>query len=418
MKRIALAAMLGLAMFAPAQAQTVIQYLNLNTGETDQALMAAAGAEYEAANPGVKVEFPTLENEALKAKLTTLLQSPDAPDMFHSWGGGVFEEQAASGVLRPIEDLVSQEALDAIGQAGVAHFTASDGHLYGIARNVQGVMLWYNKKLLAEAGVDPASLSTWDGLLAGVQKLKDAGITPIVLGGKDKWPAQFWWGYLIMRNAGHDAFYAAKDGEGDGYNIPEIVRAGDMLAELGALEPFQEGFEAASYGDACGVFGDGRGALHLMGEWDYNCSKDSSASGEGIGDENLGIMPFPSIEGGKGNATDSVGGIEGYVFSRSADDEAVDFIEWFNSREVQTRFAEKSIYIPISKGAADALPNPFHKAIAELANKSTWHQLFFDQTLGADLGGQFNDIAVELAAGNLTGAEAAAQLEEGAQDVR
>ena len=417
MKRIALAAMLGLMAFAPAQAQTVT-YLNLQTGVVDHQLMDAAGAEYMAAHPGVTIEFPTLENEAFKSKLTTLLQGPDAPDIFHSWGGGVFEEQAKAGVLRPIDDLITQEAKDAVGAAGIAHFTAKDGHIYGIARNVQGVMLWYNKVLLAQAGVDPASLSTWDGLLAGVQKIKDAGITPIVLGGKDKWPAQFWWAYLIIRNAGHDGFYSALAGDNGGFNNPDIVRAGDMLNQLAALEPFQEGYQAAGYGDACGYFGDGKGALHLMGEWDYNCAKDSSASKLGIGDENLGLMPFPSIDGGKGTATDSLGGMEGFVFSKAADDEAVKFVEFFNSKAVQTTFAEKSIYIPISKGAADALPNQFHKAIAEMAGKSSWHQLFFDQTLGADVGGQFNDLALELASNEATGADAAARLEEAVATIR
>lgn len=419
MKRVALAALLGLMALAPMQANAqTVTYLNINTGANDQALMAEAGKEYEAAHPGVKLEFPTLENEAFKSKLTTLLQSPDAPDFFHSWGGGVFEDQAKAGVLRPIDDLLTQDARDAVGQAGVAHFTAADGHIYGIGRNVQGVMFWYNKKLLADAGVDPASLATWDGFLAGVKKLKDAGITPLVLGGKDKWPAQFYWAYLIIRNAGHDGFYAAKAGENGGFNAEAIIRAGNMLNDLAALQPFQEGYQAASYGDACGIFGDQKGAMHLMGEWDYNCAKDASVSKEGVGDDNLGLMPFPTIEGGAGQPTDSLGGMEGYVFSKAADDEAVRFVEWFNSKDIQSRFAAKSIYIPISKGAADALPNQFHKAIAELAGKSTWHQLFFDQTLGADLGGQFNDLALALASAEVTGSEAAEQLEEAAADLR
>lgn len=417
MRNIALAAMLGLMALAPAQAQT-ITYLNINTGENDQALMAEAGAEYAAANPGVTVEFPVLENEAFKSKLTTLLQSADAPDFFHSWGGGVFEEQAKAGVLRPIDDLLSQEARDAVGEAGIAHFTAADGHIYGLARNVQGVMIWYNKKLLADAGVDAASMGTWDGFLAGVKKLKDAGITPLSLGGKDKWPAQFYYAYLIIRNAGKDGFAAARAGDNGGFNTDTIIRAGDMLNELAALEPFQQGYQAASYGDSCAIFGDQKAAMHLMGEWDYNCAKDASLSKEGVGDDNLGLMPFPSIEGGNGQATDSLGGMEGYVFSKTADDAAVKFIEWFNSKDIQSRFAAKSIYIPISKGAADALPNQFHKAIAELAGNSTWHQLFFDQTLGADVGGQFNDLALELASGELTGAEAAEMLEEAAAGAR
>ena len=199
MKRIALAAMLGLMAFAPAQAQTVVKYLNIASIPDEVKLMNEAVAEYEAANPGVKIELPFLENEAFKAKLTTLLQSADAPDVFHSWGGGVFEEQAKAGFLRPIEGVLSQEAKDNVGQAGVSAFTAADGHMYGVARDVSEVVLWYNKALFEQAGVDPASMSTWDGFLAGVQKFKDAGIVyehrliDDMVASALKWSGKFVW---------------------------------------------------------------------------------------------------------------------------------------------------------------------------------------------------------------------------------
>ena len=154
----------------------------------------------QGAHPEANFELQFLENEAFKSKLTTLLQSDDAPDIFHSWGGGVFDEQAKAGVLRAIDDVLTQEAKDAVGPAGVAAFTAGRQASTAIARNVSEVVFWYNKELFAQAGVDPASLSTWDGFLAGVKKLKDAGITPIALGGKDKWPAHFWWSYLVVRS--------------------------------------------------------------------------------------------------------------------------------------------------------------------------------------------------------------------------
>ena len=98
------------------------------------------------------------------------------------------------------------------------------------------------------------------------------------------------------------------------------------------------------------------------------------------------------------------------------DDEAVKFVEFFNSKENQTKMAPNSSYIPVTKGAADALPNQFHAAIAAMASASTWHQLFFDQTLGADVGGQFNDLALELASNEISGAEAAEILEEAVAD--
>ena len=415
MKRIALAAMVGLLAASPAAAQTTINYLNIASIPAEVELMNQAVAEYEAAHPGINVELPFLENEAFKAKLTTLLQSNEAPDVFHSWGGGVFYEQAAAGVLRPIEDVLSEEAKAAQGTAGVSAFTAPDGHIYGIARDVAEVVLWYNKSLFEQAGVDPASLATWDGFLAAVQKLKDAGITPFALGAKDRWPAHFWWSKLVVRLAGQDGFEAARRGEGDGFAGEAFVKAGEYFLQLAALEPWQEGFEAATYGDASGYFGDGKAAMHLMGDWDYGVMKDNSASKQGIPDDQLGILPFPTIEGGAGDPTDTLGGLSGYLFSREASDEAVKFIEWYNSAEVQRKFAEAGYYIPIAKGAADTMTNPFKVQVAQSIGNAHWHALFFDQALGPAVGGVVNDISAELAA-NAIGAEEAAQLVKEAVD--
>ena len=70
--------------------------------------------------------------------------------------------------------------------------------------NAGMVGFWYNKDLFAQAGLD-APADTWDGLLEQVQTLKDAGITPIAVGAGDKWPAHFWYSYLMVRLGGADA---------------------------------------------------------------------------------------------------------------------------------------------------------------------------------------------------------------------
>ena len=415
MKRIALAAMMGLMALAPAQAQVTVSYLNIATGN-DKALLEQAAQEFMAANPGITVELPTLENEAFKAKLTTLLQTNEAPDIINSWGGGVFYEQAAAGVLRPVDDVLSQEAKDAVGSAGLAAYTAPDGKLYGLARDVSEVVLWYNKDLFAQAGVDPASMADWDGFLAGVQKIKDAGITPLALGGKDKWPAHFWWSKLVVRLAGQDGFNAAARGEGDGFAGEPFVKAGEYFLQLAQLDPFQQGFLAATYGDASGAFGDGKAAMHLMGDWDYSVAKDNSASKQGIPDDKLGILPFPTIEGGAGDPTDTLGGLGGILFTKSASDEAVKFAEYLNSKEVQARFAEGNFYIPIAKGAADGMTNPFKVQIAQNIGGAHWHANFFDQALGPAVGGVVNDISADLAANAISAEDAAMQVKEAVDD--
>ncbi len=415
MKRFALAAMLGLALAMPVQAQTVVKHLHITSIPAEVELMNSIAADFMAANPDIKVELPFLENEAFKAKLTTLLQSADAPDVFHSWGGGVFYEQAAAGVLRPVEDVLSAEAKENVGTAGVSAFTAPDGHLYGVARDVSEVVLWYNKTLFEQAGVDPASMSTWEGFLAGVQAFKDAGITPIAIGAKDKWPAHFWWSKLVIRLAGQDGFEAAARGEGDGFAGEDFVKAGEYFLELAALDPWQEGFLAATYGDASGQFGDGLAAMHLMGDWDYGAMKDNSADKAGIPDAELGILPFPTIEGGKGDPTDTLGGLGGVLFSKNASDAAVKWIEFFNSTENQAKYAKDAYYIPIAKGAADVMTNPFKVQIGQNIGNAHWHALFFDQALGPNVGGVVNDVSAELA-GNAMSAEEAAELIKEAVD--
>ena len=416
MKHFALAAMLGLAAIAPVQAQTVVKHMHITSIPAEVELMNSIAAEFMAQNPDIKIELPFLENEAFKAKLTTLLQSADAPDVFHTWGGGVFYEQAAAGVLRPVEDILSDEAKENMGTAGVSAFTAPDGHLYGVARDVGEVVLWYNKSLFEQAGVDPASMETWDGFLAGVQTFKDAGITPLAVGAKDKWPAHFWWSKLVVRLAGKDGFQAAARGEGDGFAGEDFVKAGEYFLQLAALEPWQEGFLAAGYGDASGYFGDGKAAMHLMGDWDYGVMKDNSANKLGIPDDQLGILPFPTIEGGKGDPTDTLGGLGGVLFSKNASDAAVKWVEFFNNKENQAKYAKEAYYIPIAKGAADIMTNPFKVQIAKNIGNAHWHALFFDQALGPNVGGVVNDISAELAANAMSAQEAAELIKEAVDD--
>tara|TARA_B110000090_G_scaffold103433_1_gene116113 strand:- start:1948 stop:3219 length:1272 start_codon:yes stop_codon:yes gene_type:complete len=408
---------LGLAMFSglSAAAETTVDWLHIEAVPANVALMEAAAAEYETTHPGIVINMQFLENEAYKAKLTTLLQSDAAPDIFYSWGGGVLTSQQEAGVLRSIDGAVSEELKRKIGGAGVNAFTR-DGMLYGLAEKVSQVGFWGNKKLLSQAGLVPADMATWEGFLSSVEKIKAAGITPIALGGQDKWPVHFYWSHLVVRLAGNEAFNAARLGEGDGFSSAPFVKAGEMFLDLVNLDPFQEGFLATDYGSAAGYFGDGKAALHLMGNWDYSSSKSNSESGKGISDDNLVFINFPVVAGGAGRPSDTLGGINGWIFHRNAPDEAVAFMNWYESPEVQSRFAEKAVYIPIVAGGSSRLENPFFKTISENISSSQWHAIFFDQELGADVGGVVNDISLELSSGALSAQEAAELVKEAVED--
>ncbi|MBZ0229763.1 MAG: extracellular solute-binding protein, partial [Bauldia sp.] len=73
----------------PAAADVTVRMLHVDSNPETQALWAQAAKDFAAANPGVTVDVQYLENEAYKAKLPTLLQSEERPNLIYSWSGGV-----------------------------------------------------------------------------------------------------------------------------------------------------------------------------------------------------------------------------------------------------------------------------------------------------------------------------------------
>ncbi|MEZ5668275.1 MAG: ABC transporter substrate-binding protein [Alphaproteobacteria bacterium] len=394
-----------------AMAQTTVKWLHIEMNPDIAAYWEELAREYEAGHPGVTIEMQFLENEAFKAKLPTILQSDERPDIFYSWGGGVFQAQAEAGVLGDMTAAMNGDWAATLSPAGVDAFTY-DGVVHGAPMLVSQVGFWYNKDLFAQAGVDAAAIGTWDDLLAAVQTLKDAGITPIAAGGADKWPLHFYWTHLAIRLGGKAGFEAATSGEGDGFANEIFVHSGELFQQLTEMEPFQDGYLAFTYPQAAGYFGDGLAAMHLMGNWDYNTARSQSASGQGLSDEQLGWFPFPQVPGGAGAPTDTLGGINGWLVSAGAPPEAADFLRFFLSPEHQREMGKRGYFIPVAVGAAEEMTNPFFRQISENIAASQYHQIFYDQMLGPSVGRVVNDVSTDLAAGVVTPQEAADLVQE------
>ena len=397
-----------LLSFSTAKADT-IKWLHL-FGEDDNSYpnMVKAAKEFEE-KTGHTVVLQYLENESFKAKLPTMLQSDDRPDIFYSWGGGVMYDQAKAGFLRDISSVVPDSYLETVSAAAADAFTY-EGQRVGLPKQVAQVAWWYNKNLISQAGVDVSKIQMWDDLLSAVKQIKDAGITPICMGGKDKWPVHFIWTHLHIRNGGKALFLESLNN--GGWDRPEYIKSGEQMLELVALDPFQKGWLAATWPDQAGFFGDGKCAMAFMGNWMYGAQAANSASGEGLGDDNMGMFNMPMTAGGLGNPGDTLGGINGWLFSSSAPDSAVELMMHYVSKEIQTEDASIGAYIPIVKGADAALENPFLQQVAKSIANSEYHQIFYDQFLGADIGRVVNDVSTDLAAGIITAEEATLAVQE------
>ncbi len=392
-------------------AATMVRLLHIEDDPVKVSLWDLIARKYETANPGVRVELSALDTQSFKLWLPHLLESEERPHIIHSWGGGGFHELIDAGELEDITAAMRGEWQASLDPKGVDAFTYQ-GRVYGAPLKVDLEVIWYNKALFAEAGLDAADIETYDDFLAAIRTLKAAGITPLAVGGREQWPLHFYWNMLALRLGGKAAFEAAYAGQGQGFEDPAFVRAGELFRQLVALEPFQPDFLKANYRDAAGWFGDGKAAMHFMGTFDYLSQRLFSADGTGIPRDRLDYFHFPTVEGGKGHPDDTLGAINGWLVTRGAPPEAVDFLRFFLNQEHQAEMARRNLHIPLTQGAAESLADPLLKRMAADFARSPYFQLVYDQALGRGGGIMVNELAFGLAAGSITPQEAARDLQE------
>ena len=399
-----------------ASAEQTIKWLHLQNNPVILGTWQDIAKAYEADHPDVKITFQFLENEAFKAKLPTLLQSNDPPSMFYTWAGGVLKAQSETGALldlKPAMDADNGAWRNSISAAAVDSMTFNGG-VWAAPVQSGVVSFFYNRELFKKAGVDAASIKTWDNFLAVVKKIKAAGITPIAVGGGDKWPVHFYWSYLAMRIAGKDGFAAAKAGENGGFANEAFVKAGEQLRELGKLDAFQDGYLGANWNDTLATFDDGRAAMILSFENTALPAQQArnATNGKGLSEDQLGRFAFPVVTGAPGLVTDDFGGINGWVVTKAAPPATVDFLKYFTSVDTARLLAKKTGILPTTKGASDAVEDPTLRAAAEQMAAETWHQNYLDQDLGPDVGRVVNDMSVAIVSGQISPSDAAQQIEQ------
>jgi raffinose/stachyose/melibiose transport system substrate-binding protein len=391
---------------------TKIVWWHINTPEEQRAVWEQMANDFVAQNPNVSIEITVLENESFKAKLATTMQSGSPPDVFQSWGGGVLKQYGEAGLVQDLTSALGQEGWGATFSPGPLGLYTFDGKTYGVPWNAGMVGFWYNKALFEQAGIT-APPATWAEFLETVKKLKEAGITPLALGGKDKWPGHFYWVYLATRLGGREAFEAAYSREGSFADAP-FVQAGERLKELVDLQPFQVGFLGAGYGDHQVVMANGQAAMELMGQWAPGANGSVAEDPETY-NANLGWFPFPAVEGGAGDPSDALGGGDGFAVGKNAPPEAIAFVRFLTSAENQRTLVKAGMAgTPAITAAADVIENSFLKEIFERAAQAKYYQLYYDQYLPPAVGQTVNDATQELFAGTASPEEVAGKIEESA----
>jgi raffinose/stachyose/melibiose transport system substrate-binding protein len=371
-----------------------VNWWHIGTAEPGKSTNQGIADAFHAANPNVTINITILENEAFKSKLKTISNPADYPDVFHSWGGGVLKEQLEAGLIKDITS-ASSSYISQITKTSQVPYTI-DGKLYGLAFNAGMVGFWYNTALFAKAGITTFP-ETWEDLLGAVTKLKAAGVTPISIAAKDKWPVHFYWSYLAMRIGGLDLIPNAVKNKD--FSAPEFVQASKELQKLAALQPFENGYADVAYttgqeNDAA-FMGNGLCAMELMGQWAPSTQASFSTDKKGQGDK-MKFAPFPTVAGGKGKITEIFGGTDGYAVGAKAPKAALDFLAFLMTADSQKKQVAAGGVLPTNTGAAEAVVDPEQKKVQQTLEKGSGFQLYLDQAYAAAIGSQINDSTTDL----------------------
>ncbi len=360
-----------------------------------------AAADFMADNPHVTIEITALEHEDMLTRLDAAFQSGDMPDVYMERGGGELAAHVEAGLTRDITD----DAAETIAKlGGVGSTYEVDGRAYALPFTAGAVGFWYNTELFDQAGITAAP-ETLDDWFAAVDALKAADIEPVAVGARDGWPAAHYWYYTALRHCSEDVLTEAVVTLDFSDPDPCFLRAGETLEEIIAAEPFNAGFLATPAQEgptsASGLLATERVAMELAGHWEPGVMEGLTEDGRGLAGK-LGWFPFPSIPDGEGAPGALIGGGDAWALSANAPDEAVDFIEYLLSDEMQRTFAENNMGLPVNPAAADAVADPALAGLIEPLADAPYNQLYFDTQFGESIGGAMNDKIVQMFAGDAT----------------
>lgn len=355
-------------------------------------------AKYESSHPGVTVEITVVQNEDLDGKLQTALNSPDAPDIFLQRGGGKLHDMVDAGLLLDITDSITDEQRDKLGDAAFAAMTYQD-KIWAMPDVVQPGGLFYSQDLFDQAGITK-NPETLDEFFDVVKQLKDAGITPIALGGKDAWPAAHWYYWFALRECSPETItdtIAAKSFEAECW-----TKAGQDLADLAALEPFNDGFLTTpaqqGAGSSAGLIANHGAAMELMGAWDPGVIASLTPDEKPLPD--LSWFPFPSVPDGEGAPGAVMGGMGGYSCSANAPKkECTEFLAAITTADTQVEYYKAFQVPPLNKDAKSAVTEPFNIAIMDALSDATYVSDWLDTLLGQNVGTALNTAVVDMLAG-------------------
>jgi len=337
-----------LAMTAAAAAGTVrvtIAEYSKGTGPYfDQ-----AAKDFEAKNPGIKIQIEVVPWDNLQQKLTTDISAGANADL-SIIGTRWLLDYVQQGVVTPLDQYLTPELK---GRFISTFLTPSvlNGKTYGLPIAASARALYYNKDIFQKAGLSEPP-ATWAEFKADAEKIKASGGGAYGFGLQGKEIETDVYFYYAFWSYGGDII---KDGK-SGLDSPAGIEAAKLYKSFidGGLT--QPGVTSYAREDVQNLFKQGKVATVITAPFLSNQIKAEAPN------LHYGVAAIPAgPDGTRGTygVTDSV-----VLFENSKNkDEAFKFLDFLFTTEARTKFDKVEGFLPVNQEEA---ANPYFADNADL----------------------------------------------------
>jgi len=393
-----------------AAAPVTMTFWHNGTGDKSQAYWQDVIHAFEAQYPNVTIDIQVVQNEDLDGKLQTAMQAGTPPDIFLQRGGGKLQDMINAGMVADITSAVSDDIKT--NMAAALGLNTIDGKIYAMPMSFQPEGLWYNQDLFTQAGIttNPTDMTSFN---AAVASLKAAGIAPIALGAQDAWPAAHWFYSFALRECSQDVVQSLT-AAGQDLSDACWLKAIQDVKDLADTKPFNNNFlsTVAQQGAAssAGLVANGQAAMELMGAWEPGVIGDLTPDKNPL--PSLRFFPFPAVDGGQGDPTAMMAGSDGYSCSSKAPEpECTDFLNFIGQKTWVEQYATAYTTMPARTDASEVVTDQALQGATQAYSNAKYVALWFDTSLGQDVGNAVNQQIVNLLAGKTDPAGALAAMQ-------
>lgn len=307
---------------------------------------------FEASHPDIDVVAQNYgAADQVNSKIMTAVAGNRAPNLMW-WAPAYTGQMAKTGKLVKVQDFINKDSSfdkDDIYK-GLWEVSTYKGEVWTVPFEANNLGLYYNKKHLRDAGINPESIKTWDDLLSAAKKLttNDRYGFQVPLG-KNEWTVWTW--QTLLWQAGGE-FLTVPNYKNPVFDSEAGVNALQFWTDLVHKHKVAN-FSEPDTGYKTDDFLAGRVSMMINGPWNYGTLKNAA---EENGFE-YGVVMLPKAGSyaaiGNGRNATNIGGENLFIFKTNSEEEQAswEFSKFIMSPEFQVEWAMKTGYLPVCKSA-------------------------------------------------------------------